>query len=74
MRSIAAVPTVKHVKSILAIHGIPRKIVTDNGPSFVSEEFRLFTVCLLFLFLIVGNRPKENARRVVECYRCGGNH
>ena len=74
MRSIAAVPTVKHLKSILAIHGIPRKIVTDNGPSFVSEEFRLFTVCLLFLFLIVGNRPKDKARRVVECYRCGGNH
>ena len=30
-------------KSTFAIHGIPRKIVTDNGPSFVSEEFKLFT-------------------------------
>ena len=43
MRSIAAVPTAGRLKSIFAIHGIPWKIVADNGPSFVSEEFRLFT-------------------------------
>ena len=43
MRSIAAVPTGERLKSIFAFHGIPRKIVTDNGPSFESEEFRLFT-------------------------------
>ena len=41
MRAIAAVPTGERLKSIFAIHGIPRKIVTDNGPSSVSEEFRL---------------------------------
>ena len=49
MRSIAAVPTVKHLKSILAIHGIPRKIVTDNGPSFVSEEQIVY--CLFIVFV-----------------------
>ena len=43
MKSISAVPTIERLKSIFAIHGVPRKIVTDNGPAFVSEEFRLFT-------------------------------
>ena len=42
MKSISAVPTIERLKSIFAIHGVPRKIVTDNGPAFVSEEFRLF--------------------------------
>ena len=23
---------------------------------------------------VIGSRPKEKAKRVVECYRCGGNH
>ena len=43
MKSISAVPTIERLKSIFAIHGVPRKIVTDNGLAFVSEEFRLFT-------------------------------
>eukprot|EP00731_Ephydatia_muelleri_P035355 Em0116g7a len=42
MKSISAVPTIERLKSIFSIHGVPRKIVTDNGPAFVSEEFRLF--------------------------------
>ena len=43
MKSITAIPTVEHLKSILAIYEVPRKIVSDNRPTFVSEEFGLFT-------------------------------
>ena len=27
---------------VFATHSLPRKVVTDNGPSFTSEEFRAF--------------------------------
>ena len=41
MNSISATKTVKQL-NILTIHGLPRKIVTDNGPTFISQEFRDF--------------------------------
>lgn len=34
---------ITHMKSIGARHGIPRTLVTDNGPQFASEEFKVFT-------------------------------
>ena len=34
---------VRHTKHQFARHGIPQKIVTDNGPQFVSHEYATFT-------------------------------
>ena len=39
MNSISATKT---IKLIFATHGLPRKIVTDNGPTFISQEFQDF--------------------------------
>ena len=40
-------PTVKevilHCKSIFAGHGIPEKVITDNGPQFIAKLFSEFT-------------------------------
>lgn len=32
-------------KDILAEHGIPERIISDNGPHFSSEKYKLFTEC-----------------------------
>lgn len=42
MKSITAGKTIKKLRQIFMTHGIPKKIVTDNGPSFASEEFGHF--------------------------------
>ena len=34
---------IKKLKAHLARYGIPKQLVTDNGPQFVSDEFRKFT-------------------------------
>ncbi|KRX80404.1 hypothetical protein T4E_5484 [Trichinella pseudospiralis] len=30
------------LREVLAIHGLPRMVVTDNGTPFISEEFKSF--------------------------------
>ena len=42
MSSITAAKTIEQLRVIFATHGLPRKVVTDNGPSFTSDEFRSF--------------------------------
>jgi len=39
-RSITVINKIKH---ILVTHGIPLKIVSDNGPQYTSREFQVFT-------------------------------
>ncbi len=34
--------TIEKLRSIFARHGLPKTIVSDNGPSFVSSEFKTF--------------------------------
>ena len=38
----AAAVTIQAVKSILATHGIPEVVVSDNGPQFANAEFGEF--------------------------------
>ena len=42
MHSITSAKTIEKLCIILANHGIPRKVVTDNGPTFTSYEFQEF--------------------------------
>ena len=42
MSSITSAKTIETLRSVFAIHGLPRVIVTDNGSSFTSEEFKTF--------------------------------
>ena len=34
--------TIEKLRQIFSIHGLPRKIAIDNGPSFKSDEFKRF--------------------------------
>ncbi|XP_014206406.1 uncharacterized protein K02A2.6-like [Copidosoma floridanum] len=43
MRDISAKSTIDAFKLYFATWGLPIKIVTDNGPAFISQEFRKFT-------------------------------
>lgn len=42
MKSITSAKTIERLHILFANHGIPQKIVTDNGPSFTSDEFKRF--------------------------------
>ena len=42
MSSITSKVTIEHLKMIFAQHGLPETIVSDNGSSFVSDEFETF--------------------------------
>ena len=42
MSDITSSQTIAKLKIIFATHGLPKKIVTDNGFSFVSQEFKEF--------------------------------
>ena len=42
MHTITSSKTIEVLRTVFATHGLPRKVVTDNGPSFVSQEFETF--------------------------------
>ena len=42
VQSATSSVTIEKLRSVLATHGLPRKIVTDNGSVFTSEEFNTF--------------------------------
>jgi transposase InsO family protein len=42
MSSITSSKITEVLRSVFAIHGLPQTIVTDNGPSFTSDEFAQF--------------------------------
>ena len=42
MQSIITAKTIDKLNKIFSTHGLPQKIVTDNGPSFTSEEFKRY--------------------------------
>ena len=37
-------PTIEKLRTVFATHGLPEKLVTDNGSCFTSEEFEQFLV------------------------------
>ena len=42
MSSITTAKTIEKLRMLFANHGLPNRIITDNGPSFTSEEFKVF--------------------------------
>ena len=42
MSTITSSKTIEVLRTVFATHGIPRKVVTDNSPSFTSSEFKSF--------------------------------
>ena len=42
MNSITSESTIAKLKDIFTTHGLPQKIVTDNGPSFTSSTFKAY--------------------------------
>lgn len=42
MSDITSAHTIEKLKVIFSTHGLPHKIVTDNGPSFTSHKFKEF--------------------------------
>ena len=42
MSSITSAKTIETLRSVFATHGLPCVIVTDNGSSFTSDEFKTF--------------------------------
>ena len=42
MQSITTAKTIDKLNKLFSTHGLPQKIVTDNGPSFTSDEFKRY--------------------------------
>ena len=42
MELTTAETTIKHLRQIFSTHGLPRQIVSDNGPQFVATSFEQF--------------------------------
>ena len=44
LEGLSSTNTISHMKSIMARHGLPSVVVSDNGPQFSSREFRQFAM------------------------------
>ena len=42
MKSTTAEKTIEVMRALIAHHGIPEQVVSDNGPQFTSDEFKQF--------------------------------
>ena len=42
MNSTTTGATIKAVRTLFARYGLPQQVVTDNGPQFISDEFKTF--------------------------------
>ena len=42
MSSMTSLKTIKVLRTLFALYGIPEEMVSDNGPQLASEEFTQF--------------------------------
>jgi len=64
--------TIKHLREIFATHGLPRQIVTDNGPQFVASSFQKFCESRGILHIKTAPySPRSNgeAERLVQTFK-----
>ena len=74
MSSITSTKTIEILHTVFATRGLPQKIVTDNGPSFVSQEFEAFlTVNGIKHITSAPYHPSTNglAERAVQTMKLG---
>ena len=75
MQSITSANTIEKLQIVFATHGLPRKVVTDNGSSFTSEEFRTFMSenGITHVMTAPYNHPSSNglAERAVQTVKRG---
>jgi hypothetical protein len=74
MKNITTTTTIEKLRTIFATHGIPRKIVTDNGPSFTSHQFKEFMSQNGILHITSAPyHPSTNglAERAVQSFKLG---
>ena len=60
---------IRHTKSIFARHGIPKEMISDNGPQYSSLEYKKFTEEYGFLHTTSSSKfPQSNgeAERAVK--------
>ena len=64
---------VKKLRTVFATHGIPHKVVTDNGPSFTSKEFKDFIKNGILHITSAPYHPSTNglAERAVQSFKSG---
>ena len=55
--------TIKVLLSLFARHGLPDKLVSDNGPQFTSDEFKEFMLNCGILHIKTDTLPSSNQRR-----------
>ena len=72
LESTSSSSVINHLKSIMARHGVPETLVSDNGLQFASKEFVLFTKNYGFNHVTIspghasGNGEVERAVRTVK--------
>ena len=72
MKSTNAVSTIKALRSVFARFGLPSQLVTDNGPPFASQEFKVYCEnnCIKHTtsapYRPQGNGAAENAVKTVK--------
>ena len=63
MSSSSTRETIKVLLSLFSRHGLPDKLVSDNGPQFTSEEFKEFmTNCGILHIKTAPYHPQTNGK------------
>ena len=76
MTEITSKATIKQLRQIFAVQGLPEHIITDNGPQFVSKEFEVFCQLRGIQHTTTAPyHPRSNgeAERLVETFKLGIN-
>ena len=71
MTSITSTKTIEKLWIIFADHGLPRKVVTDNGSSFTSEEFKSFLSQNGIVHVTTAPLSNGLAERAVQTFKKG---
>ena len=72
LEKLTSEEVIRHCKSIFARHGVPEQVISDNGPQFAADEFKLFAVLYGFEhsisspYYLQGNGEAERAVKTIK--------